>query len=101
MACQRITAPPEVELFAACRIFILTCDRPDALKQLLSRTVTQELPDDVEGIWVIDDSRDLHHAQRNASIALESASTSNTPVHYFGTEARASLIDHLCNAEPG
>ena len=101
VAFQRITAPPEVEPSQPpSRIFILTCDRPESLKQLLSRTVTHELPDDVEGIWVIDDSRDLHHAQTNASIALESASTSNTAVHYFGAEARASLIDHLCTAEP-
>ena len=50
---------------APCRVFILTCDRPAALNRLLSGLREYPLPDAVEGIWIIDDSRLAENNQEN------------------------------------
>lgn len=100
-AFERITAVAKTstaELLS--RLFILTCDRPDALHRLLLPLVRQALPEHVEGLWVIDDSRDEHHQQRNAAISEEANNACELPIRYFGAEARASLIEELISACP-
>ena len=42
----------------ACRLFVLTCDRPAALDRLLSGLREFPLLSPVEGVWIVDDSRD-------------------------------------------
>ena len=53
---------------APCRLFIPTCDRPVALKRLLESFTQSQLPREVEGIWVIDDSREPQSEQDNGDI---------------------------------
>ena len=100
-AFERITAASKTSTAELpSRLFILTCDRPDALHRLLLPLVRQALPEHVEGLWVIDDSRDEHHQQRNAAISEEANNACELPIHYFGAEARASLIEQLISACP-
>jgi len=100
-AFERITAVAKTPTAALpSRLFILTCDRPDALHKLLLPLVQQALPEHAEGLWVIDDSRDEHHQQKNAAISEEANSVCELPIHYFGAKAKASLIDQLISTCP-
>ena len=100
-AFERITAAAKISTAELpSRLFILTCDRPDALHRLLLPLVQQALPEHVEGLWVIDDSRDEHHHQKNAAISEEANNACEVPIHYFGAEAKASLIESLVSACP-
>lgn len=83
-----------------CRLFILTCDRPEALKRLLRPLIAQLSPEQTEGLWVIDDSRSSQSASKNISIVEAERGGHSLPVHYFGEDARASLIDELSQAVP-
>ncbi|MDG2460842.1 MAG: hypothetical protein P8M73_08170 [Luminiphilus sp.] len=100
-AWQRLTAhvSPGSEK-QPCRLFIMTCDRPEALKRLLLPLVAQLSPETTEGLWVIDDSRSQQHAQENAAIVETGKPGSAVPIHYFGERARTSLINQLSEAAP-
>ena len=41
-----------------------------------------------------------HHQQRNAAISEEANIACELPIHYFGAEAKASLIEQLTRACP-
>ena len=84
----RTTKPP-------CRLFILTCDRPDALSRLLASLCSNGLPDEVEGAWIIDDSRDEGNSQRNAHIVETAKDQLAAPVYHFDLAQRAALMRHL------
>ena len=83
-----------------CRLFILTCDRPQALKRLLKPLIPQLSIERTEGVWIIDDSRSSHYTSENISILESERGGSAVPLHYFGEDARASLIDELSRAVP-
>ena len=83
-----------------CRLFIVTCDRPEALKRLLRPLVSQLSPETIEGLWIIDDSRVLERATQNEAIVKETEADSPVPLHYFGEDARATLIEHLVQSAP-
>lgn len=83
-----------------CRLFILTCDRPEALKRLLRPLVSQLSPEIIEGLWIIDDSRALERAAQNEAIVQETGADSRVPLHYFGEDARAALTEHLVQSAP-
>ena len=63
-AWKRLTADegaesnPANQSIDSVRVFILTCDRPDALRRLSAGLAETPLPPEVESVWVIDDSRD-------------------------------------------
>ena len=83
-----------------CRLFILTCDRPEALKRLLRPLVSQLSPQTIEGLWIIDDSRALERATQNEAIVQAIGTDSPVPLHYFGEDARAALVEHLVQSVP-
>jgi hypothetical protein len=98
---KRLTAlssPAEPE--AAARIFILTCDRPVALDRLLSGLREYPLPSAVEGIWIIDDSRQTEHIEENASIITQQGKGAKVPVVHVDRATREDLIQHLKGALP-
>jgi hypothetical protein len=98
MAWQRLTAntnnaPPLDD--SPVRLFILTCDRPEALQRLLNALQEQGLPQQVEALFVIDDSRKDENEAANAG-AIESAQSGmHIPIYHIDTAARADLISHL------
>ena len=85
---------------ALCRVFILTCDRPEALKRLLVPLISQLSPDSVESLWIIDDSRASQNIRENGSIVESEQKGCSLPIHYFGEDSRAALINHLSHAAP-
>jgi hypothetical protein len=77
------------------RLFILTCDRPEALQRLLNALKRQVLPQQVTALFVIDDSRLSESANRNAR-AIETAQTSmHIPIHHINMTARTALTSYL------
>ena len=78
-----------------CRIFILTCDRPKALARLLSGLHAQALPPQVEGICVIDDSRDDASVAENAEAIAVAQEGINLPLSHFDLAAREAIIQSL------
>jgi hypothetical protein len=79
----------------AARLFILTCDRPKALQRLLSSLQLQALPQSIEALFVIDDSRRSESSVSNAR-AIESAQTSmNIPIHHVDVNVRTAMTSYL------
>ena len=98
---QRLTTkPPVPEHDSACRVFILTCDRPEALKRLLSGLSRQPLPATVEGIWVIDDSREEVNAEYNAQIVASLTAEFSCAIHHVDAGKCNHLIEGLKAALP-
>jgi hypothetical protein len=85
---------------SGCRVFILTCDRPEALQRLLSGLSRQTLPAAVEGIWVIDDSREEVNAEHNAQIIGALSSELSFAIHHVDAGKRNHLIEGLKAALP-
>ena len=93
LAASTSTASPLDD--APVRLFILTCDRPEALKRLLNAIQQQVLPQQVEALFVIDDSRHSANSASNAR-TIESARPSiQIPTHHINLGARTALISHL------
>ena len=98
---ERLTSPNgPAEQPAPARVFILTCDRPQALDRLMSGLREYPLPNAVESIWIIDDSRQAVHIQENASIVAQQAKGAKVPVVHFDLSAREDLIQHLKTVLP-
>jgi hypothetical protein len=85
---------------AACRLFVLTCDRPVALDRLLSGLGEFPLPVPVEGVWIVDDSRDGENIKENAAIIERQAESARVPVVHVDLTFRRDLIQHLKSALP-
>ena len=83
-----------------CRVFVLTCDRPAALDRLLSGLREFPLPHAVEGIWIIDDSREPENVEQNASIIETQSVGAKVPVVHVDLAIREDLIQHLKTALP-
>jgi hypothetical protein len=86
---------------ASCRLFILTCDRPSALERLLRNLVDKTMPNEIESVWVIDDSRQLDNQSSNARIIETLASACPLPITHFGATQRTHLIENLKAAVSG
>ena len=85
---------------ASCRVFILTCDRPTALERLLKSLSEFPVKADIDGIWIIDDSRTAAAIDQNAQIISEQTDKLPCDLHHFDLSARQSLIDFLRAAVP-
>ena len=102
-AWARLTRPADfadIESEATCRVFILTCDRPAALDRVLSGLREFPLPDAVEGIWIVDDSRQADSIEKNGSIIQAQAEGAKVPVVHVDPSLREDLIQHLKRALP-
>ncbi|MDG2442450.1 MAG: hypothetical protein P8M13_04230, partial [Luminiphilus sp.] len=97
-AWQRLTAStditPPLENGPA-RLFILTCDRPEALLRLLGALQDQVLPQQIEALFIIDDSRHGDSAASNAHIIQSAQTGMNIPIHHVDMNARTALISYL------
>lgn len=82
------------------RVFILTCDRPEALERLLGSLCGRSIDPDIESLWVIDDSkRGASHA-RNAEIIAAIEERIPVPVHHVDTGMQQALNRHLLTLAP-
>ena len=84
----------------AVRLFILTCDRPEALQRLLKALQDQVPPQQAQALFVIDDSRDNESSASNADAIEAARSGMGMPIHHINIAARADLLSHLKNNLP-
>ena len=94
-AWQRLVGQKVWPQDTGCRIFILTCDRPKALSRLLNGLRDQVLPPQVEGICVIDDSRDNANIAENAEAVAVAQEGIDLPLSHFELGAREAFIQSL------
>ena len=102
-AWQRLTATPKdasASNDGAVRLFILTCDRPEALQRLLNALQQQVLPQQIEALFVIDDSRHSESSIGNARTIQSAQTDIHIPIHHIDLSARTALISHLKNNLP-
>ncbi|MDA9941384.1 hypothetical protein N9C62_02125 [Luminiphilus sp.] len=101
-AWKRLTARADESPLAdgPARLFILTCDRPEALERLLNALNEQLLPEQIEALFVIDDSRASESSVSNAA-AIESVRENiGVPVHHIDMAVRTELISQLKGTLP-
>ena len=77
------------------KLFILTCDRPAALQRLLNALADQVLPQQIEALFIIDDSRNDENSAANAAAIESVQSRLNIPIHHVDMAVRAALISYL------
>ena len=82
-------------------VFIITCDRPEAVERLLASMASGSGTNIPEGFTVIDDSRDHEKAARNRSLIDAHNGAGNFQVRYFGLDEREVFIERLITSLPG
>ena len=81
------------------RVFIVTCDRSPAVERILASVLANANLEVHEALFVLDDSRDVGHAQRNREIVLASAVGSPIPLHYFGQTEKQQYLERVLESE--
>jgi hypothetical protein len=91
--------PPATDL-PATRAFIITCDRPAAVRRLLESMLRAGNLTQHEHLFLIDDSRDPDNATLNREAVAQFNFTSARDMCYVGAEAQQRLLDGLVRALP-
>jgi hypothetical protein len=99
-AWRRITHGAVTLQPTAARIFVLTCDRPEALERLLSNLSTLDLDPAIEGVWIIDDSRQKSSVASNTNIVESHQERLPVPITHIDPSTQRKLIDHIDAALP-
>lgn len=96
-AWERLTARSDGSPLAdgPVRLFILTCDRPEALERLLNALNEQALPEHIEALFVIDDSRASDSSVSNAALIESVREKIGLSVHHIDMAVRTELISQL------
>jgi hypothetical protein len=81
-------------------MFILTCDRPEALERLLGSLCDLAIDPTIESLWVIDDSKQTALEARNAGIIAAIKDRIPVPVHHADATMQQALCDHVRQAAP-
>ena len=82
------------------RVFILTCDRPEALKRLLDNLCCRPIDPAIESLWVIDDSKRAESLERNAEVIGAIKGRIPVPVHHVDAAMQQVLNNHLLTSAP-
>lgn len=99
-AWQRLTSRSGKNNSTSCGVCILTCDRPVALERLLLKLTLAELPEQVDKVWIVDDSRESNSITRNAEIICKFASLCRANVIHVDETYRKKLVAHLVASLP-
>ena len=85
---------------APSRVFIITCDRPQAVERLLESMLANAELGRHEALCLVDDSRDRANAQRNRELVADFNLKSPRDMRYFGLTERAAFIAALSEKLP-
>lgn len=99
-AWQRLCADVTPHESTPARVFILTCDRPEALERLLGSLCDRSFDPAIESLWVIDDSKQDASQPRNAEIIAAVKERIPVPVHHVEAAMQQALNDHLLTSAP-
>lgn len=100
--CARITSTAETVTTEPprTRIFINTCDRPDAIHRLVQSMVYAGNLSRHEELFLIDDSRDPENAELNRQLIEKFNLTSPCDMRYVGANAQEQLLNALVEELP-
>ncbi len=82
------------------RVFILTCDRPEALKRLLENLCGRPIDPAIESLWIIDDSKQAESLGRNAEIIGAITGRIPVPVRHVDAAMQQVLNNYLLASAP-
>lgn len=82
------------------RVFIISCDRPQAVERLLDSMLAGAELTRHEALFLIDDSRDSASAARNRELVESFNLKSPRDMHYFGLPEREALVSTLAARLP-
>ena len=99
-AWQRLCADVTRHESTPARVFILTCDRPEALKRLLDNLCGRPIDPAIESLWVIDDSKQAESPGRNAQVIGAIRGRIPVPVHHVDAAMQHVLNNHLLISAP-
>ena len=99
-AWRRITHDAITHKPTSAKLFILTCDRAEALERLLSNLNTLDLDPAIESVWIIDDSKQQTSVALNANIIASHKESLPVPIAHVDPVAQQALIDHIGDAVP-
>ena len=97
---RALTRAIERNTLPSIQVFIITCDRPEAVERLLHSMANSSATELPKTYTLIDDSRDVSLAEKNRALVNAHNSSASFQVRYFGLEARALLLAHLIEAVP-
>ncbi|MFN2330193.1 MAG: hypothetical protein ABR612_14895, partial [Chromatocurvus sp.] len=97
--CTRLNEPAE-RTPPPTRAFIITCDRPEAVKRLLDSMLRAGNLTRQDALFLVDDSKDPANRDANREAVATFNLTSARDMYYLGTEAQASLMQGLIDARP-
>jgi hypothetical protein len=99
-AWQRLAQTPGSSEAAPARLFILTCDRPEALQRLLDNLKGITLDQSIESLWIVDDSKLDLSGDKNAEIIEAFRGRLNLPVYHICKGMQERLSAHLIRELP-
>lgn len=82
------------------RIFVITCDRPEAVERLLDSMLREGKLSRHEALFLVDDSREPASRAANRDIVARFNTRSPTDMQYIGEEAQRALLAGLTDALP-
>ena len=85
---------------ASSAVFIITCDRPNAVERLLESLLRNAKLDAHERLTLIDDSRSADNRRANRALLADFNRRSARDMQYFGAEEQSALLEHLRNELP-
>jgi len=98
---QRLAdAPRDVAALPPSRVFLITCDRPDAVERLLESMLSGADLSRHRALFLVDASREEGNAARNRELVQNFNRTSPVDMRYFGAAEREALIDDLIRRLP-
>ena len=99
-AWQRITHEATTYKPTSAKLFVLTCDRPEALERLLGNLSTLDLDPAIEGVWIIDDSKHEASVSLNANIIASHKDSLPVPIAHIEPVAQQALVEHIDGLVP-
>jgi hypothetical protein len=100
--CERIssaTATASADL-PRTRVFIITCDRPEAVQRLVQSMLYAGNLSRHEELFLIDDSRSAENAELNRQLVEQFNLTSPRDMRYVGASAQEQLLNALVEELP-
>ena len=99
-AWRRITHDAIIHKPTPAKLFILTCDRAEALERLLGDLSTLDLDPAIESVWIIDDSKQQASVALNANAIATHKESLPVPIAHIDPVAQQALVDHIDGLVP-
>lgn len=98
--CEHVNRTVESQPVDRSKVFILTCDRPQAVERLLESLLHNAKLAQHKQLYLIDDSRNEQHARQNREAVERFNLASPTALEYVGEREQEKLMADLCAALP-